>query len=55
MYGYNENNQKTINVNWNDLQSIEKGEKAQQRLINKGYKLIKTVNGFINSTFIYKL
>ncbi len=55
MFGYQEKNQKIISVNWNDTKSIDKGEKAQQRLINKGYKLINTINGFINSTFIYKL
>ena len=55
MYGYQPKDQKIISVNWNDAKSIDKGEKAQQRLINNGYKLTKTINGFINSTFIYKL
>ena len=55
MYGYSEKNERIINVNWNDLRSIDKGERMQSQLINKGYKLTKTVNGFINSTFIYNL
>ena len=47
---------KTIVIDWNSIDSIEKAEKKQAVLINKGYNLIETKPlGVQNVVVVYQI
>jgi len=46
---------KTINIDWNDIKSINKAETQKARLENKGYALVRTINGLNKSQLRYEL
>ena len=43
----------TININWDNLDSIKQAEKQKLALENKGYKLINQFGGLHSSVMIY--
>ena len=42
-----------IKVDWNSEESIKNAEKKKFELENKGYNLIKTIDGITTSTLMY--
>ena len=45
----------TININWDNIDSIKNAEIAKKRLENKGYTLINHFGGLHTSVMIYAL
>jgi hypothetical protein len=44
----------TVNVDWNNIKSIKKAEKEQEKLFNNNYRIVETITGFNASKFIFE-
>ncbi len=45
---------KIVNVDWNNIKSIKKAEKEQEKLFNNNYRIVKTITGLNTSKLIFE-